>query len=324
MCDSTWEQATLFRKLLTSFEVENKKQMATPPKRPRNEAKDKKFYSKQARKGYKNYLDVGDKGFLVTCNFKEKDSIHECYRLLNEYYAKSQPAVEPAEVAKTEEDEDDISSQLQDQIEKSKIEVKERSQNFQSLSTGVQNCLFIRASIDDPLTLGTTIIRDLAETKVKKTKVTLRFLPIEVICRAKIEDMKDAAGILFDKHFLKEPSTFAINFNRRFSDMNRDEVIKELADIVALKNPGNKVNLNDPQKSVIVEIIKGHCLLSVVPDYIKLKKYNVNELWGNKGKDSSEKVVQESQEATVKEGNGATEEVVAQSIKEDSVDQKVI
>lgn len=281
--------------------------MASPAKRPRNESKDKKFYAKQARKGFKNYLDVGDKGFLVTCNFKERDSIHECYRLLNEYYEKSQPAVE--EVAKPEEDEDDISSQLQDQIEKSKVEVKERSQKFQSLSTGVQNCLFIRTTIDDPVTLGTTIIRDLAETKAKKTKVTLRFLPIEVICKAKIEDMKDAAGILFDKYFLKEPSTFAINFNRRFSDMNRDVVIKELADIVALKNTGNKVNLNEPQLSIIVEIIKGHCLLSVLPDYIKLKKYNVNELWANKKKESSEKAEEETEQEVTeagKEGNGET------------------
>jgi tRNA acetyltransferase TAN1 len=71
-------------------------------------------------------------------------------------------------------------------------------------------------------------------------------LPFEF--QAKIEDMKNAAGVLFDKHFLKEPSTFAINFNKRFNnDLNRDEVIKELAELVAMKNPGNKVNLKNPE-----------------------------------------------------------------------------
>lgn len=75
-------------------------------------------------------------------------------------------------------------------------------------------------------------------------------LPIEIVCKAKMEDIKNAAGELFDKHFLKEPSTFAINFNKRFNnDIQRDEVIKELADLVSMKNIGNKVNLKDPQVS---------------------------------------------------------------------------
>jgi len=30
-------------------------------------------------------LDVGDKGFLITCNRMEKQTIREAYNLLNEY-----------------------------------------------------------------------------------------------------------------------------------------------------------------------------------------------------------------------------------------------
>jgi hypothetical protein len=41
------------------------------------------------------------------------------------------------------------------------------------------------------------------------------------------------------------------------------------------------------QQSIIVEIIKGNCLLTVVPDYLKLKKYNVNELWDKKAKEEA-------------------------------------
>lgn len=145
---------------------------------------------------------------------------------------------------------------------------------------GCQNCVFIRTTIDDPVKLGALIVRDLAETKAKKTKFTLRMLPIETVCKAKLEAIVEAGGLLFDKYFIKKPSTFSINFSRRYnSDIQRDDVIKELADLVALKNPLNKVNLKEPEQSVIVEIIKGHCLLSVLPDYLKLKKYNLNELW---------------------------------------------
>jgi tRNA acetyltransferase TAN1 len=275
--------------------------MASPAKRPRSEGRPKTFFSKQAKKSQQNRLEVGDKGFVITCNFKERDCIRECYGLLNEYHTKSlQQSDEAVKKTPDEDDEDDITSQLQDQIEKTKDEVKDRAQKFQSIETGVQNCLFIKTTVDDPLELGTRIIRDLAESKKKRTKVTLRMLPIETVCKAKIEDIKNAAGLLFDKHFLKVPSTFGINFNRRFNaEIQRDEVIKELADLVAMKNPLNKVNLKDPQQSVIVEIIKGNCLLSVVPDYIKLKKYNINELWDRKDKEVVSEAV-EGEEAEVK------------------------
>lgn len=184
----------------------------------------------------------------------------------------------------------DVEDQLKKDIEKSKKETQEKAHLFNYVDTGVPNLIFIRTSIDDPNELGTAIIRDLFETKKKRTKVTLRFLPVQTVCKAKIEDIKDAGGLLFDKYFLKEPSTFAINFNKRYNnDIQRDEVIKELADLVHLKNPENKVNLKEPQQSIIVEIIKGFCLLTVVPDFLKMKKYNLNELWERKQQDESKK-----------------------------------
>lgn len=153
---------------------------------------------------------------------------------------------------------------------------------------GCQNCIFIRTTIDDPVKLGTQIVRDLAETKAKKTKFTLRMLPIETVCKARIDAIVEAGGLLFDKYFIQKPSTFSINFSRRYNnDIKRDDVIKELADLVALKNPLNKVNLSEPELSIIVEVIKGHCLMSVIPNYLKLKKYNLNELWAKGPEDGS-------------------------------------
>lgn len=91
--------------------------------------------------------------------------------------------------------------------------------------------------------------------------------------------MMAAVESLFDKHFLAEPKTFAIIFNRRYNNsIKRDDVIREFADIIQAKNAKNKVDLSTPQLSVIVEIIKGFCCLSVLPDYYALKKYNVVEL----------------------------------------------
>jgi tRNA acetyltransferase TAN1 len=204
------------------------------------------------------------------------------YHLLNTYHDKLYKKDDVKE-DKVEDEELDVEEQLKKDIEKSKKEVAEKAHLFNYIDTGVQNLIFIRTSIDNPQELGTAIIRDLYETKSKRTKVTLRFLPIQAVCKAKIEEIKDAGGLLFDKYFLKESSTFGIIFNKRFNnDVSRDEVIKELADLVHSKNAANKVNLKEPQLSIIVEIIKGFCLISVVPDFHKMKKYNLNELWERK------------------------------------------
>lgn len=43
----------------------------------------------KAKQSYKpkrsNYLEAGLKGFLCTCNFREKECVRESYNLLNEY-----------------------------------------------------------------------------------------------------------------------------------------------------------------------------------------------------------------------------------------------
>lgn len=51
--------------------------MSSPAKRQKFNNKSKGYFQKQARKNDRGALDVGDKGFLVTCNFKERDSIRE-------------------------------------------------------------------------------------------------------------------------------------------------------------------------------------------------------------------------------------------------------
>lgn len=107
----------------------------------------------------------------------------------------------------------------------------------------------------------------------------LRLIPVEAVCKANLKDILTAAGTLFDKYFLKGGKTFSIIYNKRYNNsIKRDEIIKELAELVALKNCNNKVNLKEPELSVIVEVIKGLCCLSVVEEYIQFKKYNLIEI----------------------------------------------
>lgn len=60
-----------------------------------------------------------------------------------------------------------------------------------------------------------------------------------------------------------------------------------------------------------MEIIKGNCLISVVPDYLKLKKYNVNELWDKKDKEPEADENETSAKTSSQEKVGDAETVEA-------------
>lgn len=234
-------------------------------------------------------------GFIVTCNFREKDCIRDAYKILNDYADKVFPTDESSEAqasvveentnpkggggSDNDEEEEDISKLVEKEVEATKSILDNRKNRFQQVDTGGQNCLFIKATVPDVVKLAESIVRDLAETKQAKTRNILRLLPVEAICKANLNDIMDTAGKLFDKHFLREPKTFAIVFNRRLNNsVGREEVIKELADMITAKNIQNKVDLKHAEATVLIEVIKGHCCLGVLPDYFKLKKYNLTEL----------------------------------------------
>jgi len=128
------------------------------------------------------------------------------------------------------------------------------------------------------------------------SRFLLRFVPIEMVCKANIEDIKTAAGKLFDKHFLNcSPKTYSIVINKRYNNtIKRDDIINELAGLVNFKNVQHKVDLKNPEHSVIVEILKGICCLSVVPNYLKWKKYNISELLSKKSPKISDLHVSDS------------------------------
>lgn len=266
----------------------------------------------------KNLLEAGIKGFIATCNFREKDCVRECYNLLNEYADQK-----PSDIANVElqtdaiageqskddlndsgavahggdddDDDDDIASQLEKEIKSAQQGQKTNRNRFQQVETKVPNCIFIKTTIDNPNELGVRIIRDIAETQTRKTRMLLRFMPVDVVCRSNVESIKNAAGQLFDKVFLHcEPTTFAIVVNKRYNnDADRMEIIRELAEMVSFKNSLHKVDLKNAKLTVVVEIVRGLCCLSILPDFVQLKKFNVSELTNVK----DDKEAKESKEA---------------------------
>ncbi|XP_010718241.1 THUMP domain-containing protein 1 [Meleagris gallopavo] len=179
-----------------------------------------------------------------------------------------------------------------------------------SVESGANNVVFIRTRGIEPENLVHHILKDIHTTKKKKTRVILRMLPISGTCKAFLEDMKKYTETFFEPWF-KAPnkSTFQIVYKaRNNSHMNREEVIKELAGIVGSLNPENKVDLNNPQHTVVVEIIKNVCCLSVVRDYVLFRKYNLQE------------VVKSNKEDTQQNPSNVSEEQNSTAVKQETME----
>ncbi|XP_059234954.1 THUMP domain-containing protein 1-like [Mustela nigripes] len=267
--------------------------MATPVQQPpqssggKRKGKAQYVQAKRARRcdgGGSRQLEPGLQGILITCNMNERKCVEEVYSLLNEYgddmYGPEKFTDKDQQASGSEGEDDDMEATLKKEVGDIKASTEMKLRRFQSVESGANNVVFIRTLGIEPEKLVHHILQDMYKTKKKKTRVILRMLPISGTCKAFLEDMKKYAETFLEPWF-KSPNkgTFQIVYkSRNNSHMNRDEVIKELAGIVGSLNSENKVDLTNPQYTVVVEIIKAVCCLSVVKDYMLFRKYNLQEV----------------------------------------------
>lgn len=233
-----------------------------------NKAKYKRFDHKKGRKS----LDINMKGFLCSCNNREKECIAEAYNILNKY------ADTLKEQQTAEQELNEAHHDVQDNFSKELFNLKAEAnfKLFQLIDSGAKNLLFFKTSVDNTVELATSIVSDIQVTRIQQTKYLIRLVPIETTCKAYIKDIEIAVKTLAIKYFMKEAKTFSIAYNHRNNNnLNRDEVIKCIADVIYEIRPDNKVDLKLPQVVIVVEIIKGVALLSIIPNYIQYKKFNL-------------------------------------------------
>lgn len=231
-------------------------------------------------------LEVGMQGILITCNMNERKCVGEAYSLLNEYgdllYGAEKLCDKEDKLSGSEEedDDDDVEAALKKEVDQIRTSTEKNLRRFQSIDSGANNVIFIKTLNVEPEKLVHHILKDLYATKKKKTRVILRMLPVTGTCKAFPEDLKKYAETFFQPWFkVPNKGTFQIVYKARNNNhMNRDEVIKDLAGIVGTLNPENKVDLTNPEYTIVVEIIKNICCLSVVKDYNLFRKYNLQEV----------------------------------------------
>lgn len=232
------------------------------------------FYKgSQQKRAKKNVLEPNMRGFLCSCNNREKDCVYESYNLLNRYADALYGSLEESTAG-------DVETDLKRELEVLKAgTLCPDTKRFQVVESGAKNVVFIRTTLENPVELAEKIMADVQRTKQQQSRFLIRLVPIEVTCKAYIKDIEKAIEPLLEKYFKNQPRTFSIVFNHRNNgNISRDEVIKVLADKVATTRSDHKVNLTQAELSIIVEVIRGVALLAVVPDFLKYKKYNLHAL----------------------------------------------
>nr|CAG4638817.1 EOG090X0GPG [Cyclestheria hislopi] len=216
------------------------------------------------------------KGFLCTSNNREKESVREAYNILNEVADKLYGPEN-----KSSESEDKVGGEIEDELEQEISKLKnppeKAERRFQVVSTGVKSCVFIRTTVNNPLEVMNNITSHIRETGEQKTRHLLRMLPVVSTCKVNADEIIKAAESVI-KEYLPNYATFSILYKVRNNKLNREDVIPRLADLIKTTFPSIKVDLDNAEVCVAIEIVQKVCCISVVPNYFGNAKYNLIEL----------------------------------------------
>ena len=97
----------------------------------------------------------------------------------------------------------------------------------------------------------------------------LKILPIDFICELKIQTIKKVVEDNYKK-YINDGETFAIHLKRRKNEqIRRDLLIETVA-----RKIENKVNLNNPNKIILIELLGNICGISFIKkeDIVKVNR----------------------------------------------------
>ncbi|KAK7307914.1 hypothetical protein VNO77_41390 [Canavalia gladiata] len=158
---------------------------------------------------------------------------------------------------------------------------------FVKLDSGCNGVVFVQMRKKDgdqgPKDIVHRIVTLAASTRKHMSRFILRILPIEVTCYASKEEILKAIKPLVEQYFPVEtqnPHKFAVLYEARANTgVDRMEII----DAVAKSVPGpHKVDLKNPDKTIVVEIARTVCLIGVIEKYKEFSKYNLRQLTSHK------------------------------------------
>jgi tRNA(Ser,Leu) C12 N-acetylase TAN1 len=131
----------------------------------------------------------------------------------------------------------------------------------------------------DPIASIQMIIADLdaKSTRAPSSRFVTRMVPIQATCFASLEELKLTAIELFKLYLpTTTTKTFGIVVQRRHCDsLTRSQIIDTIGTIISDMIPTCVVQLQKPDVTIMVEICKTICGISVIADYDRYRKFNL-------------------------------------------------
>jgi len=244
----------------------------------------KSYYINQAKKRKRQFvLEAGLSGVLVTCMNKERNCIHEAYNLLNEYADKlyGPEQIEKNDGSQSNSDDEDIQKSLEREV-KAMQEQPVQQRRFQVVESSVTNCLFIKSTVENPCHLIHTILSDIVESGASKSRYIQRMLPVSVTCKAHPKDVVKAAEPIIEQYFgASEPEVKTYYITTRARNNTSTDLKQVLPDLVSLmqsKYSRHKVDYKTPELVISVEVLCKVACISILKDFNRLRKYNLQEV----------------------------------------------
>ncbi|KAN0029675.1 hypothetical protein ACTA71_007810 [Dictyostelium dimigraforme] len=222
----------------------------------------------------------GQPGLLFTfSNGREIQATKDLYNLLNEYVKDINNGKKDQK--KNDDDDFDFNKAFQQELQQVK-ETTGHSAPYKKYTlkcNGIAFMSFKENSNIDPISLTSRIFKDCETTKTLKTKEISRLIPISKFIH--LSNIMEEIKILIGKHFC-DPKERIIKYKIEFKSRNNEKINKMeyIQEIAKLIDPNHKVDLNNPELTIIIEIIKFYCGISIVSNYNECKRFNLVGLAG--------------------------------------------
>jgi tRNA acetyltransferase TAN1 len=177
-----------------------------------------------------------------------------------------------------ESDEMDIAKAIALQVG-DKSDGRETVKRFQAVDTKTNNCVFIKTTLERPDELLSVFLSETAATGITKSRFILKIFPVMGTCRATEDKIEKLIVDVLNKMFADETlGTYATLYKVRCNNLGREHILPLVGRAVQQVCPGSKVDLGSPNYIISVDVLNKFCCVSVMKDFYKLKKYNIQEL----------------------------------------------
>ncbi|SGZ47846.1 CIC11C00000004054 [Sungouiella intermedia] len=241
------------------------------------------------------FIDPNTSGVYATCNRgREQGCRKELMNLFSEkidqWYPGWEDKVEDDEEEQKKDEEKKEELSVEEKIKQELAELNESKKDkkstksiLQPMDLGCECLVFIKTKKPvDPAELVHRLCEESAASKSKNTRYTQKLTPISYSVSASMEELVKLAEKVLKPHFHadnQKPVTFAIQVTRRnFNTLEKDDIIKTIANCVG-RDHGHKVDLKKYDKLIMVECYKNNIGMSVVDDYLRYEKFNLQQIF---------------------------------------------